>query len=173
MDAFRWTEKSIEAAKLIANGELTFGEIAAQVGVTPQGLWLWRKHPEFAAKVDEHIEEIRIALSRRAISFVERRVASLNTRWLKLHRVIEERSADPVMATAAGGSTGLLVRTEKALGGGEFARIVDEFAVDTGLLKELREIEAQAAKELNQWTERHSIDLATKSYEAANTPESL
>jgi len=67
--------------------------------------------------------------------------------------------ATPEGVTAAGARTGLLVRTEKVIGSGANARIVQEYAVDTALLKELRETEIQAAKELGQWSERQEVEV--------------
>ena len=49
------------------------------------------------------------------------------------------------------------MRTLKQLGRGDEAETVEEFRVDTGLLKELRETEKQAAQELGQWAEKHEV----------------
>ncbi len=151
------TEERELAAQLIAAGELSDPEIAERVGVARSTLWGWRKEAEFAARVDEVRGEIREALARRAISSVERRVASLNARWLKLHQIVEERANDPTMMKAPGGSTGLLTHTLKTVGAGPAAMVVDEFAVDGTLLKELREVEKQASIELKQWTEKTDV----------------
>jgi len=51
-------------------------------------------------------------------------------------------------------NTGYMVRTVKQIGGGDTAQVVEEFAVDTGLLRELREIEEQAAIECGDWVEK-------------------
>lgn len=75
-----------------------------------------------------------------------------------MKQVIDERAIDPEMMKAAGGSTGLLVRKLKQIGSGENAELVEEFEVDTGLLKEMREHEKQAAQELGQWVERQTMD---------------
>ena len=86
-----------------------------------------------------------------------------------------------------GGSTGLLVRQVKlvkiysvpgqdleddepdaadVLCSAKLNQVVYEYAVDTGLLKELREHERQAAQELGQWTEKHesSNELLIREY---------
>ena len=157
ISSFRWDDGKRTAAQLLAEGELGIEEIAEKIGVTRQSIWNWRKDQEFMEAVDAEIGRINESLRRRAISHVERRVESLNSRWLKLHKVIESRAVDPAMKDAAGGETGLLVRTERAIGSGELIRFVDEFSVDVGLLKELREIEKQAAIELKQWTEKADI----------------
>jgi hypothetical protein len=43
---------------------------------------------------------------------------------------------------------------------------------DPALLKELRELEKQAAQELGQWSEKHEIEQVTKAYVAVS-PEDL
>ena len=109
------------------------------------------------AGVDAEIHATNAALRRRRISHVEQRVASLNDRWVRLQRVIQARSVDPNCLRGAGGDTGMLAHKVKMIGSGENAMPVDEFEVDTGLLKELREIEKQAAIELGQWEEKQAI----------------
>jgi hypothetical protein len=61
------------------------------------------------------------------------------------------------MQDVPGGRTGLLVRTIKSIGSGEKATTVEEFAVDTGLLREIRELELQVSKELGQFVEKHDV----------------
>lgn len=147
--AFEWTKTRIDAAELIAARNLTFSEIAERLEIDRTTLWNWRQDPEFAARVEEIVEEHRAETRRIGIADKERRLSALNDRWCRLKRVIEARADAPEMAAAPGGSTGLLVRTMKQVG----SKVVEEFAVDTGLLKELREIEKQAAVELGQWNE--------------------
>jgi Helix-turn-helix of insertion element transposase len=140
-----------EAAQLIAAGELSDSDIAEKVGVTRKSIWDWRRDPEFMARVDKIVDQISVSLSRRAISHVERRVDALNTRWLGLQRIVDERAVAPEYASAPGGDTGLLVRRVKLVGSGKKTRVVEEFAVDLSLLAELRKLEKQAAQELGQW----------------------
>ncbi len=52
------------------------------------------------------------------------------------------------MEKVPGGKTGLIVRQIKAVGSGAGMKIVPEYVLDTGLLKELRAHEQQAAGEL-------------------------
>jgi hypothetical protein len=61
------------------------------------------------------------------------------------------------MAEAPGGETGLLTKKLKVIGFGENAELVAEYSVDTGLLKELRAHEEQAARELGQWADKTEI----------------
>jgi hypothetical protein len=85
------------------------------------------------------------------------RVDALNARWNRMHAVIDKRAADDSM-TGPGADTGLLVRSYKTLGSGDSAVTVEEYQVDTGLLKELREHEKQAAQELGQWSEKARVE---------------
>ena len=88
------------------------------------------------------------------------RVDALNVRWGRLQAVIEERAADPTMQ-APGSSTGLLTRTQKQIGSGDSAVTVEEYQVDTRLLKELREHEKRGAQELGQWSEKSAFRVQT------------
>jgi hypothetical protein len=62
------------------------------------------------------------------------------------------------MVAVPGAETGLLTRTYKQIGSGEGAEKVEEYQVETGLLKELREHEKQAAQELGQWADKSKIE---------------
>lgn len=85
------------------------------------------------------------------------RVEALQDRWDRMKRVIAERAEDPRMQDVPGGTTGLLVERCKKIGNGEDAELVSEYEVDTGLLKEMRAHEEQAAKELGQWVEKQEV----------------
>lgn len=71
-----------------------------------------------------------------------------------MQQVIAERAEAKEMQGVAGGETGLLAHNVKGLGKGDDFELVDEYAVDTGLLREIRETEKQAAIELGQWQEK-------------------
>lgn len=128
-------------------------EIAAAVGVTRQGLALWKQHQEFQARIAHHVQTFQEKIVANGIARRQNRVNALNDRWHRMQKVIEER-ADEHDGAAAGGGTGLLVRQVKLASTGVQ---VEEFAVDTGLLKEMRETEKQAAQELGQWTEKSDV----------------
>lgn len=99
------------------------------------------------------------------IAKLRNRMQRLNRRWEKGHEVIEARAADPAMQNVPGGPTGLLVRTYKQIGVGRDAETVEEYAVDTATLRELREMEKQAAQELGQWNDDHAgQELTQKLY---------
>jgi hypothetical protein len=158
MAEFQWTNQRNKAAELIAADELTDPEICSQIGVASrQTLLNWRRHPEFAARVQSHVDAFREATLKRGIALRERRVAALDDRWRRMRRVIEERATSEQMRDVPGGQTGLLCHTVKGVGRGDDFQLVDLYEVDTGLLRELREHEKQSAQELGQWTEKKDL----------------
>ena len=154
MGNFDWTKLAIDAAEMLAEGRLSAAAIAEKVGIGRTTLHRWQKDPEFAARVDELVEEFAKEAKRRGLAVLARRVAAQNDRWQRLQRVIEERADDPQFENVAGGRTGLITVDWKTLGAGDSAQIMPIYSVDTGLLKELREHEKLAAQELGQWEER-------------------
>lgn len=157
---FIWSEASKEAAQLLGSGEFSQTEIAEKVGVDRATIWRWRQEPEFVERIDELREATRNEIRRHGIAFIELRVAKMQERWRRLHKIMDDRAEDPSMAKVAGGSTGLLVRKYKSIGYGENSEVVEEFAVDTGLLSEIREHEKQAAQELGQWIGKTDVTSA-------------
>jgi hypothetical protein len=154
--SFKWSRLKEKAAHLVAEDRLPDEEIANQAEVDRATLARWKTHPEFQTRVAEHVSAYRAAVRARGIAIVENRVAALQDRWERMQRVIHER-AEEMEGEAAGGGTGLLVRQYKTVGKGDAAREVEEYAVDTGLLRELREHEKQASQELGQWTEHKDL----------------
>jgi hypothetical protein len=136
---------------------LTYPAIAEKVGISRATLSRWRDKPEFAARVTEHMEEFRELVRRRGVARMERRLDALNDRWNRMRQVIDDRAIDPKMQAVPGGTTGLIAHNIKGVGRGEDFQLVDVYEVDTGLLRELREHEKQAAQELGQWLEKREI----------------
>lgn len=153
---FRWSEPKARAAVLLAADDLGEDEIAALVGVNPSTLWRWRQHPEFAAKVGDHVGRLQAAMLRYRIAKKRERLKALNDLHEKQLAVIEERAAD-MAGECPGGGTGLMVRQTKQLGGGKDATTVTEYVVDAGLIREIRATQEQAAKELGQWVEKTEV----------------
>jgi hypothetical protein len=154
---FEWTVARERAASMVADDELTDKRIAAEVGVTERTLDNWKKHPDFRARVDEIVQRLGRVAERYTVSRRAARLAWLQKRHDALDRLIAERAADPSMANVPGGTTGLLVRTVKVVGGGEHARQVEEYRVDTGLLEALLRLEKQAAIEAGQWVTKGEV----------------
>lgn len=173
MPEFRWTPEKETAAHDLAMAELTDAKIAEKAGVVRETIWAWKQSPEFTDRIDEHLSVIREKVRAQGIAILELRVRRLNDHWRRMQQVVEDRAADPDMANAPGGSTGLLVRKFKMIGSGDSATMVEEYEFDAALLKELREHEKQAAQELGQWTEKTSVEEIRKSYDTVNSPETL
>lgn len=111
--------------------------------------------PHIAAQIAAH----RATIESRAIADLQTRIDGYNERRNALLRIVAERAIHPDYAKVPGGRTGWLVRTIKQIGGGENAQIVEEYAFDAALHRELRELEKQAAQDLGQWQDRKSVDI--------------
>ena len=159
--SFDWSKSAVDAAELLADGRHSQEEVAERVGVSRSTVRRWLKDPDFAAKVDEHVEEYAKEVRRKWIASQMRRVAAQHDRWMRMQRVIEARADDPDMEKVPGGTTGLITRDWKTVGSGESAQIMPVYSVDTGLLRELREHEKLAAQELGQWEERQATKEPT------------
>ena len=178
---FRWTGQRARACELVADDRLSDDEIAAEVGVAPRTLGYWKAHPDFQARVAERREAQRRAIEAKGIADKQNRIDAYNDLWGRLRTVVAER-AEEMGGEIAGAGTGLLVRQAKIVKVFEVkdegddegvpqkrARVVYEYAVDTGLLRELRALGEQAAKELGQWVDKvaptdaqgDTLDLAT------------
>jgi hypothetical protein len=146
--------KQVQAALLVAEDELTDQQIADRLDVSQRTLERWKLKPEFQTAVKAHIDRLQTELSRYSIARKDRRVAEYNERWHLLKQVREARAANPDVPDAQGGRTGLVVRQiELDRDGCEH----EVFAVDTGMLAEMRNLEKQAAVEVGQWTERKEL----------------
>lgn len=164
---FVWTKRREKAAQLVAADEQTDEQIAAAVGITKRQLERWKRHPAFQARVAEHVQAWRERILAEGVAVREKRVEALNERWERLRRLIAARTED-LRDETPGGETGLLVREPmlvKVYEASELddgasllptkeSRIVYKYTLDAALLKELREIEKQAAIELGQWEEK-------------------
>jgi len=144
------------AAHLVAEDKLSDELIAAEVGVKRLTIARWKTQESFKNRVAEIVEEVRAALTARNILNREKRLASLEERQRLMTEVIRQRAVN-LKDVPGGGNTGLLVRQVKGIGKGEDFQVVEEYAVDTGLLRELREHEKQAAIELGEWTEKQDV----------------
>lgn len=120
-------------------------------------LKIWSVAFEWQARLAGIAEAERAAIVARGIADKQNRVNALNERWELMKRVVGERAVAEEMQRIAGGKTGLLAHDVKGVGKGDDFQLVDVYEVDTGLLRELREHEMQAAKEMGQWAERREL----------------
>ena len=169
IDPWTWTVPRERAAALVADDHLTDAQIAGQAEITERQLARWKLVPAFRVRVQEHVAAMRAAIAAEGIANKQNRVDRLNCRAGLIDKVIEARAADPSTLGAPGGDTGLLVRQVKLVKVYEAKEgsdtlfsakrdvEVEEFALDTGLLAELRAIEKQAAQELGEWVEKGEV----------------
>lgn len=152
-----WTEtlsaKQKQAAVLCAEDRLTDEQIAATVGVVRATLNNWRQREDFQEAVKAADAKLLAAALRLPIARKHHRLKVLNTLHDKAITVIDERAAERAYS-APGMDTGLVVHQTKQIGSGQYAQTIDEFAVDTALMREIRAIQEQAAKEAGQWVEK-------------------
>lgn len=149
--SWEWTKMREQAAMLLAEGDKTVGEIAKICGVSYSGIEKWMTMPEFKARVAQHVETYSASIMKRGIALKHQRVHALNFRHGLMNKVIEERGKELAKSPVAGGGTGLLVRELKGIGKGKDFEIVEEYKVDTALLREMRETERQVAIETGTW----------------------
>lgn len=125
--------------------------IAGYLQPMQQGSRLLR-NVEIRAAIDEHLAAVKA----QGIALKQNRIDALVRRQQLLERIISER-AEELDGDAAGAGTGLLVRQVKLLGAGERASLINEYVLDTGLLREMREHEKQTAQEMGEWIERGEL----------------
>lgn len=154
----------LRAAALVAEGELTDTQIASQLGINPSTLVRLKRKPAFADKVLELVRAAEREIVYLPIARKTERTKARNDRWQKGQEVIRQR-AEMHKDIPGGGSTGLLVRQVKLVkvlderqgpeDGEEqpyaptFTE-VEEWAVDTALMKELSDLETAVERSLGQ-----------------------
>ena len=167
----RLTKKQEQAAALLADGKPSDELIAKRLKINRTTLHRWKKLPAFQARIDEILAEVKRKLRERGVTEKLNRIEVLNTRHKRLERIIEARAVEH--KGVPGGDTGLLicqVKFIKVYETGESEAVADadellhptrtsvqvkEYMIDVGLLREMREIEKQAAIELGEWTQKH------------------
>lgn len=181
VSGFHWSGKTEQAAMLVAQDTLTDKQIASECGIAERTLERWKLRSEFSARVQEHRDAFREQIRAEGIANRQNRVDALNDRWERMQRVLDARADE--LADVPGGNTGILVRQAKlvkvyksdgdqededgeTLYSAKRDVMVYEYAVDTALLKEMRETEKQAAQDLGQWSEKqeHAGEILVRQY---------
>lgn len=154
------------AAFLVAEDRISDELIAAELGISRRTLATWKGQAEFKARVDQITAEVSEQLKAKGLADRAKRLEALNDRHGRMNEVIKQR-AENLKGVPGGGNTGLVVKQVKGIGKGQDFQVVEEYAVDTGLLREMREHEKQAAIEVGEWTDKtqHSFDLSNLSNE--------
>jgi transposase-like protein len=171
--------KKQRAAMLVAEGDLTDEQISSEVGIVRKTLHNWKRDPDFAAEVGDHIGQIQAGMLRLAIAKKHKRVERLDEMERRLWQVVEERAADYAAKAAnesttmmrgifpgsddapPGSGTGLVTKTIKQIGAGRSAQMIEEYGVATDLVRSIMSLHEQAAKELGQWIEKSASEVTT------------
>ena len=149
----KWDPKRIHAAKLVAEDVLTDDAIAKEVGVCRRTLANWKETEAFRDRVNSIRGEIEKRILSSGIARKGLRVQEYEIRWKRMRKLLNSRASDPTMMRVPGGDTGLLVRRFKQIG----VELVEEYHVDTGLLKAMLDLEKQASIEVGDWQERQDL----------------
>jgi len=146
----------VEAAVLVADDTLSNDEIAQSCGISSQTLAVWKRHPEFMARVDQLVADLQEHARKRGLARLDKRQATAFDRHRRMVDLILARAADIGLETP-GGETGLVVRQYRSIGTGPNARQVTEYPFDAALMRELRELEKQIAQDAGQWSEKREV----------------
>jgi hypothetical protein len=157
-----WTSKQTTAIEKLAEGVLTHDEIAAEVGVNPSTLTRWKGSPGFQDAVESAKAAHRAAIRAEGVANKQNLLDALNDRWAALKTIVSERGASKDMKGVPGGKTGFIVKTYKAVGFGPDMQMVEEHAVDTGLLKSFNDIEKQGAQLAGIWEDKLNVSGSLK-----------
>jgi hypothetical protein len=111
--------------------------------------------PAIDARLEESAKEIAQVVEDEVLTSMGR-VITLAIRRRKMLDVIDARAKHPDHQWAPGGSTGMVITGEKAVG----KKIIKTHEFDATISRELRETEKQIAIELKQWSEKvkHKFD---------------
>jgi hypothetical protein len=157
------TPKQQEVAELLAHGK-SVAKTAELAGVGKRTIFEWKKKD---AAFQAEIERIWRHLAQTGgMSDQDLRLRSLNDLDKRLTSVMVQRAKDPGMQTVPGGNTGLMTVRYKMLSrmdntGEKPVRVsepVPEYAVDTGMIAELRAVKLQIAIETGQWKPKHVVE---------------
>lgn len=174
---FRWTAQRERAAVLLAEDDLSDAQIAASIGVGRTTLNDWKRCPEFAARVETNVAGLAAAMMRHSVAKRRHRMRTLNDLHDKALDVIRLRAerygavlgddTEAVAIQAARAVSGPSVPGEAATGVLAEKETVNnagfrtvEWSVDAALLREIRAIQEQAAKELGQWSDKANLNVS-------------
>lgn len=173
---FQWTHQKEQAALLFGTDrDITIAAAAAQCGVSPRAIDLWKARPEFKARIEEHFSAWKARVREKGIALKETRLLS----YLEAHEAIEtirrERAAmygpqvakdpdgqiifDPltnkplILPGLPGGTTGFVVLEKRTVAGVS----VDHHVYDRALAAEARENKKQLAIELGEYESKLQV----------------
>ena len=135
-----------QAAEFIAQAQMPREDIAARCDVSLEVLAEWEQEPDFREEVRRYLADMRDEAYKTGIATRASRLVRLNDRWDRCQQIIRERAAyyRQQGLKFPGSRTGLLKARRSPKGD-------LEYVVDAELLREIRELEAQAALEMGDW----------------------
>lgn len=147
------------AAQMIAGGA-KMPKVSAETGISVRELWRLKKEPAFIDAIKRHGAELEAEVSREGIANKALRVRKRNMRAKMLERLILHRSQNERVRDYLGigdpetyaPEAGLIVVRWK----GKEAD-TPEYAIDTPLLAEIRNLERDQAIEVGDWKEKHIL----------------
>lgn len=142
------------AALMVARGEKTKQQIAAELSITVVTLGRWEAEPEFAAEVEAIRASFRQGLIDKGIADKANRLEYYENIMRRMFVIIEARSCEPDAELVRGERSGLIARDVRFSKTGE---PIDIGRVDKALLSEIREYLKQAAIEVGDWQERQTV----------------
>ena len=161
----------------IAEGILPLRQISLITGLSQARLLhLSIYDPDFQDQVSLIRTQFAEDALSRGLALRHIRQARLSERAALIDQIVSERSLvtappgpdnpfhDPDSLGVPGASTGLLTKQIRSLGSGPNSIIIDEWSLDRPILRELAEIEQQAAREAGQWRDIKQIESTTKAY---------
>jgi hypothetical protein len=159
------TEQQQKAAELLAKG-VKVAKVAKALGLCERTIYNWKLDAIFKSEVARIEAEWRGRARQYGAADQDYRLRDLNDRYARLRAVIQQRARDPQFQEVPGGKTGLLTVSYKMMTRLDSStdpptRITEpvaEYAVDTGMLAEMRAIEQQTAIELGQWKPKSQVE---------------
>ncbi len=146
MKARNLTPRHLIAAKLVAEGDLTFAQIARSVSAGLRTIDAWRTWPEFQAEVDRFLNALRESLKGQSIADRNIRLQSYVDDFHATSVILKQRGAE--LQEAAGGKTGYICRDVRGLSG------IDVYKFDAALMAERNELRERIAIELGEWKQK-------------------
>lgn len=145
-----WTKQKERALALVSEGRLTTEEICEKLKISRNCLWKWKKTGEWKEREALVLKDTQEALTGIGIRVRDTRLKYLQERHDKLMRVIKARG-EQYAGFCPGGETGLLAQ--------DLTKNGVVYKIDSAALRELREIEKQAAIEMGEWSEKREVKL--------------
>ena len=141
------------AALLVARDDLSDAQIAQQCGIDRRTLTRWKKRAEFQAQIEQRRRVWR--QEREAQNVAKRKAcfASLDSHWKRLWEIVANRDTSSEMRNVPGGRSGFLYGRQKTFRSEGKVHVITDYYLDSKVPRQLRTLEVQAAKNLQQWGE--------------------